>query len=124
MFSFGFQKAFQRGFEPDDEVFFTKVSNLLDMQCQPKLLTTGHFQRAWKAPRPLSRYSSILWSRRVTYVLHQTVRKPHAALLLSALTPLIKTGYFVFAAFASAFMLKVRDCPLYSPMGFLTMPLL
>jgi hypothetical protein len=25
MFSFGFQKAFQRGFEADDEVFFTKV---------------------------------------------------------------------------------------------------
>jgi len=25
MFSFGFQKAFQRGFEPDDEVFFTRV---------------------------------------------------------------------------------------------------
>jgi hypothetical protein len=30
MFSFGFQKAFQRGFEPDDEVFFTKVSNLFE----------------------------------------------------------------------------------------------
>lgn len=29
MFSFGFQKAFQRGFEPDDEVFFTRVSILL-----------------------------------------------------------------------------------------------
>jgi hypothetical protein len=27
MFSFGFQKAFQRGFEPDDEVFFTRVSS-------------------------------------------------------------------------------------------------
>jgi hypothetical protein len=25
MFSFGFQKAFQRGFEADDEVFFTRV---------------------------------------------------------------------------------------------------
>jgi hypothetical protein len=25
MFSFGFQKAFERGFEADDEVFFTKV---------------------------------------------------------------------------------------------------
>jgi hypothetical protein len=25
MFSFGFQMAFQRGFEADDEVFFTKV---------------------------------------------------------------------------------------------------
>ena len=29
MFSFGFQKAFQRGFEADDEVFFTRVSILL-----------------------------------------------------------------------------------------------
>jgi hypothetical protein len=25
MFSFGFQKAFQRGFQADDEVFFTRV---------------------------------------------------------------------------------------------------
>ena len=29
MFSFGFQKAFQRGFEADDEVFFTRVRVLL-----------------------------------------------------------------------------------------------
>ena len=29
MFSFGFQKAFQRGFEADDEVFFTRVRILL-----------------------------------------------------------------------------------------------
>ena len=29
MFSFGFQQAFQRGFEPDDEVFFTRVRILL-----------------------------------------------------------------------------------------------
>ena len=26
MLSFGFQKAFQRGFQADDEVFFTRVS--------------------------------------------------------------------------------------------------
>ena len=117
MFSFGFQKAFQRGFEPDDEVFFTKVSNLFG-QYQPKLMATGHFQRVWKAPRPLSRCLLILWSRQVTYGLHQTVRKPHAALLFSVLTPLIYTGYFVFAAFASAFMLKVRNRPFYRPMGF------
>jgi hypothetical protein len=29
MFSFGFQKAYQRGFEADDEVFFAKVRILL-----------------------------------------------------------------------------------------------
>lgn len=112
MFSFGFQKAFQRGFEPDDEVFFTKVRSS-NIQCQPKLMPTGHSQRAWKAPRPSSRYSSILWSRRVIYALHQTVRKLNVDLVLSVLTPLIYIGYFVFAAFASAFMLKVRDRPFY-----------
>jgi len=40
------------------------------------------------------------------------VRKSHPTLLSSALTPShIFLGYFVFAAFASAFMLKVRDHP-------------
>ena len=29
MFSFGFQKAFQRGFQADDEVFFTRVGRFL-----------------------------------------------------------------------------------------------
>jgi hypothetical protein len=28
MFSFGFQKAFERGFQADDEVFFTRVKRL------------------------------------------------------------------------------------------------
>jgi hypothetical protein len=119
MFSFGFQKAFQRGFEADDEVFFTKVRILPRHAVSPEINAAGHFLRAWKAPGPSSRCSSILWSRRVTYVSHQTVRKPHAALLSSFLTPLIYTGYFVFAAFASAFMLKARDRPLpYGGQGF------
>ncbi len=42
MFSFGFQKAFQRGrdFEADDEVFFTKVREYYSVVlCQePKLM--------------------------------------------------------------------------------------
>lgn len=67
MFSFGFQKAFQRGFEPDDEVFFTRslesaktvVTVLIDT-----LVPTGYIRYA-------------------------------------------PDGYFVFAAFASAFMLKL-----------------
>jgi len=33
MFSFGFQKAFQRGFEADDEVFFTRVRKNLTPSC-------------------------------------------------------------------------------------------
>jgi hypothetical protein len=40
------------------------------------------------------------------------VRKPSATLVSSAVTPLYYLGYFVFAAFASAFMLKV-SCPFY-----------
>jgi len=31
MFSFGFQKAFERGFEADDEVFFTRVRVLVHL---------------------------------------------------------------------------------------------
>ena len=33
MFSFGFQKAFQSGFEADDEVFFTTVRIPLSPLC-------------------------------------------------------------------------------------------
>jgi len=67
MFSFGFQKAFQRGFQADDEVFFTRsldsakiVVNVL----VESLVPTGYIRFA-------------------------------------------PDGYFVFAAFASAFMLKL-----------------
>jgi hypothetical protein len=81
MFSFGFQKAFQRGFEPDDEVFFTRVRNILRHIVSAEIDANRRFQRAWKAPRLSSRYSSILWFRRVTYVSRQTVCKPHATLL-------------------------------------------
>lgn len=46
MFSFGFQNAFQRGFEADDEVFFARVGIFLriavsaeiDIDCDPALL--------------------------------------------------------------------------------------
>lgn len=44
--------------------------------------------------------------------MRQTVCKPHAT-LCSFSTPHTYLGYFVFAAFASAFMLKVRDRPFY-----------
>ena len=30
MFSFGFQKAFQLGFQADDDIFFNRVSALFD----------------------------------------------------------------------------------------------
>jgi hypothetical protein len=54
-----------------------RYESYFDMHCQPNLTPTWHFQRAWKAPRPSSPCSSILWSRQVIYVSHQTVRKPH-----------------------------------------------
>ena len=75
MFSFGFQKAFQRGFEPDDEVFFTRVRILPRYTMSAEINANRRYQRAWKAPRPSSQYSSILWFRRVTYVSRQTVCK-------------------------------------------------
>jgi hypothetical protein len=67
MFSFGFQKAFQRGFEPDDEVFFTRSlesAKTVVMVLIDTLVPTGYIRYA-------------------------------------------PDGYFVFAAFASAFMLKL-----------------
>ncbi|KAI9447292.1 hypothetical protein F5148DRAFT_1371274 [Russula earlei] len=75
MFSFGFQNAFQRGIEADDEVFFTRslesaktvVTVLVD-----SLVPTGYIRFA-------------------------------------------PDGYFVFAAFASAFMLKVCRPAFYRP---------
>jgi len=81
MFSFGFQKAFQRGrdFEADDEVFFTEslesaravVTVLVDV-----LVPTGYIRFA-------------------------------------------PDGYFVFAAFASAFMLKLlrKECSKFITAG-------
>jgi hypothetical protein len=79
MFSFGFQEAFQRGFKPDDEIFFTRslesamtvVKVLIDT-----LVPTGYIRYA-------------------------------------------PDGYFVFAAFASAFMLKLLrpECSRFIPQG-------
>jgi hypothetical protein len=49
MFSFGFQKAFQRGFEDDDEVFFTKVRESHSVvQCEPKLSELGIYEEFGK----------------------------------------------------------------------------
>jgi hypothetical protein len=67
MFSFGFQKAFQRGFEADDEVFFTR---------------------------------SLESAKAVVTVLVDT-------LVPTGYVRFAPDGYFVFAAFASAFMLKL-----------------
>ncbi|KAI0263617.1 fungal-specific transcription factor domain-containing protein [Gloeopeniophorella convolvens] len=67
MFSFGFQKAFQRGFEADDEVFFT---------------------------------SSLESAKSVVTVLVDS-------LVPTGYIRFAPDGYFVFAAFASAFMLKL-----------------
>jgi hypothetical protein len=67
MFSFGFQKAFQRGFQADDEVFFTRslesAKTVVNVFVE-SLVPTGYIRFA-------------------------------------------PDGYFVFAAFASAFMLKL-----------------
>jgi hypothetical protein len=76
MFSFGFQKAFQRGFEvDDDEVFFTGVRTSLHRTMSTEIKRqSGIFQRPWKVPRPSSRCLSTRWFQQVTYVLRQIVR--------------------------------------------------
>lgn len=48
MFSFGFQKAFQRGFEPDDEVFFTRVSILLGHTVSAEINANRRFKEPGK----------------------------------------------------------------------------
>jgi hypothetical protein len=51
MFSFGFQKAFQRGFEPDDEVFFTKVSNLFGHAVSAKIDCNRAFSKSLESAK-------------------------------------------------------------------------
>ena len=60
-------------------------------------------------PRLSSQFSSIPWCPLVTCASRQMVRRSLVTLLSSTVTPLLHVGYFVFAAFASAFMLKVSD---------------
>ncbi|KAI9459806.1 hypothetical protein F5148DRAFT_1150797, partial [Russula earlei] len=64
--------------------------------------------KAWRAPRPSSRFSSIPWSQQVTYVLHQMVPETLGHFALSKTN--VEIVYFIFAAFASAFILKLL-CP-------------
>lgn len=72
MFSFGFQKAFERGFQADDEVFFTRVRRFYTRACPDSVNT---FPRAWKAPRLLLPFSWSPWSRLGTSVSLQMVRE-------------------------------------------------
>jgi hypothetical protein len=108
MFSFGFQKAFQRGFQADDEVFFTRVRVLFDhvvsaeMNAVPasflefgKRQESGHHSRGFFGTDWLHTFRS----RRCVYT-HLSLPRPSR----NTAYP----GYFVFVAFASAFMLKVN----------------
>jgi hypothetical protein len=72
MFSFGFQKAFERGLQADDEVFFTRVRKFYTRARVLTALTLS--PRAWKAPRLLLPFSWRPWSRLGTSVSLQTVR--------------------------------------------------
>jgi hypothetical protein len=106
MFSFGFQKAFQRGFQADDEVFFTRVRD---------------FVWSWRVRRDERRpdiFQSLESAKMVVTVLVDTLvptgyirYAPDGAWTALCFAPVCRktsiSGYFVFAAFASAFMLKV-----------------
>ena len=48
MFSFGFQKAFERGLEAKDEVFFTRVGSLLRRAVSAETNVTRHFKEPGK----------------------------------------------------------------------------
>ena len=107
MFSFGFQKAFERGFQADDEVFFTRVNRFYSrarsdgVNIFPELGKRQDccygFRRVigpdWVHPFRSRRWVNFSW-----------IRHFQSSEMMS-----VHPGYFVFAAFASAFMLKVGD---------------
>ena len=107
MFSFGFQKAFERGLQADDEVFFTRVNRFYTrarsdgVNIFPELGKRQDccygFRRVigpdWVHPFRSRRWVNFSW-----------IRHFQSSEMMS-----VHPGYFVFAAFASAFMLKVSD---------------
>ena len=46
MFSFGFQKAFERGLQADDEVFFTRVRIFYTQACSDGVNTSQSLESA------------------------------------------------------------------------------
>jgi hypothetical protein len=68
---------------------------------EPGMSQGGHHSGSGCAHRPLSAGELHYISQQTVHTLVHTVRKPHATLFLSVLTPLmgLYTGYFVFAAF-------------------------
>lgn len=103
MFSFGFQQAYHRGFQPGDEIFFTKVIHLV-CSCLALLMPALH-----------SVLRLLNWSSRTllrclplvdTCGSRRTVCRiiPFYIIIIDMLRIL---GHFVFSSFASAFLLKV-----------------
>ncbi|KAJ7666954.1 hypothetical protein DFH06DRAFT_1384519 [Mycena polygramma] len=84
MFSFGFQQAYQRGLQPTDDIFFTKA---LSGVCQGCTL----FPRC----------------RALAFIQSQVLRNMIENLMPSGFMRYSPDGYFIFAAFASAFLLKL-----------------
>ncbi|KAI9460090.1 hypothetical protein F5148DRAFT_1217450, partial [Russula earlei] len=68
-------------------------------------MTPVLFKSLESAKTVVTTFSSIPWSQQVTYVLHQMVRETLGHFALSKTNAEIR--YFVFAAFASAFILKL-----------------
>ena len=91
-----------------------RYESYFDIHCRPNLTPTGIFKEPGKCQeRRHSAHRFIGPYRLHTFCARRCVN--HMLLCFSVLTPLIYAGYFVFAAFASAFMLKARDLPFYCP---------
>lgn len=78
MFSFGFQQAFKRGFQPGDEIFFDKVWHNLVVNVRIQYLTPLLNSLSVKNLQPLlSSVSSIHWHQVVISALLQMVSSIH-----------------------------------------------
>lgn len=78
MFSFGFQQAFKRGFQPGDEIFFDKVWYNLVVNVRIQHLTASSIPLSVKNLQLLlSSASSIHWHQVVISALLQMVCSIH-----------------------------------------------
>ena len=120
MYSFGFQQAYRRGIQPEDQMFIDNVrtplrSSVMIRRCSfPPASTVFPGRKVGHSVH--DRYVMPKWVHAVLtgrYVIYfQKGRITDAGRLRSANQT--RAGHFVFASFASAFLLKVgstEPCP-------------
>lgn len=110
MYSFGFQHAFQRGIEASDNVFLTKV---LYNSVRAWLRLTQCGQCFEAATIVIKQMIDVL----APSGLMRSAPDGKFKVVLNFLSLISRTGHFIFASFASAFLLKVY-CKLSFPVPY------